>query len=200
MRFGRVEVTGGFLLLVAWLNYLDQQMVVPLALLACFCHELGHYIVIRALRHNITQVRLSVVGAEMVLDHSMGYWQEITAALAGPATNFLLAAITAQYSRSSLFVGLNLLLGMFNLLPVGELDGARALRCAISLLGGAEMAEIVSRRLNMVIAIVLLWGGTFLLGAGGNATLLIVAVWTIVSLFRRNWRKRACLNGWKRVK
>ena len=29
---GRVEVTGGFLLLVAWLNYLDRSFVVPLAL------------------------------------------------------------------------------------------------------------------------------------------------------------------------
>ena len=35
MRLGRVEVTGGFLLLTAWLNYLDRQGVVPLALLAC---------------------------------------------------------------------------------------------------------------------------------------------------------------------
>ena len=34
MRLGRVEVTGGFLLLTAWLNYLDRQGVVPLALLA----------------------------------------------------------------------------------------------------------------------------------------------------------------------
>ena len=31
MRLGRVEVTGGFLLLTAWLNYLDRQGVVPLA-------------------------------------------------------------------------------------------------------------------------------------------------------------------------
>ena len=43
MRLGRVEVTGGFLLLTAWLNYLDRQGVVPLALLACALHELGHW-------------------------------------------------------------------------------------------------------------------------------------------------------------
>lgn len=193
MRCGRVEVTGSFLLLVAWLNYLDQQMVVPLALFACFCHELGHYIVIRLLHHDIKKIRLSVVGAEMVLDHAMGYWQEMAAALAGPAVNLLLAA-AAKYSFSSLFVGLNLLLGVFNLLPVGELDGARVLRCAVSILFGADTAESVNRRLNMIITVVLLWGGAFLLLAGGNATLLNVAIWTAVSLFRRNWRKRACLN------
>ena len=35
LRPGRVEVTGGFLLLAAWLNYLDRQGIVPLALLSC---------------------------------------------------------------------------------------------------------------------------------------------------------------------
>ena len=35
LRPGRVEVTGGFLLLAAWLNYLDRQHLVPLAAAAC---------------------------------------------------------------------------------------------------------------------------------------------------------------------
>ena len=42
MRLGRVEVTGGFLLLAAWLNYLDRSLLVPAALTACALHELGH--------------------------------------------------------------------------------------------------------------------------------------------------------------
>ena len=131
----------------------------------------------------------------MVLDHTMGYWQEMVSAMAGPAVNFLLAAISSKYFHNSLFIGLNLLLGVFNLLPVGELDGARVLRCIVSLLGSADIAEVMCHRLNLVITTILLWGGTFLLLAGGNGTLLIVAIWTAVSLFRRNWRKRACLNG-----
>ena len=65
MRLGRVEVTGGFLLLTAWLNYLDRQGVVPLALLACALHELGHWAVLRALGARVRRVRLTSVGAEM---------------------------------------------------------------------------------------------------------------------------------------
>ena len=41
-----MEVTGGFLLLAAWLNYLDRQGIVPLALLSCTLHELGHLLVL----------------------------------------------------------------------------------------------------------------------------------------------------------
>ena len=43
IRLGRVEATGGFLLLVAWLNYIDPSCLVPMAMLACAVHELGHY-------------------------------------------------------------------------------------------------------------------------------------------------------------
>lgn len=57
-RLGRVEVTGGFLLLTAWLNYLDRQGVVPLALLACALHELGHWAALRALGARVRRVRL----------------------------------------------------------------------------------------------------------------------------------------------
>ena len=35
MRFGRVEISGGFFLLAAWLNYLDPAFLVPMAAVAC---------------------------------------------------------------------------------------------------------------------------------------------------------------------
>ena len=43
IRMGRVEATGGFFLLLAWLNYLDRTLVVPMALAACafLWHDLG---------------------------------------------------------------------------------------------------------------------------------------------------------------
>ena len=53
MRLGRIEATGGFFLLAAWLNYLDRQHLVPLAAAACLLHELGHYAAIRLLGGDI---------------------------------------------------------------------------------------------------------------------------------------------------
>ena len=76
MRLGRVEVTGGFLLLTAWLNYLDRQGVVPLALLACALHELGHWAALRALGARVRRVRLTAVGAEMEVDRTLSYGGE----------------------------------------------------------------------------------------------------------------------------
>ena len=42
MTWGRLRISPGFLLLMAWLLYWDGQGIVPLALLACALHESGH--------------------------------------------------------------------------------------------------------------------------------------------------------------
>ena len=124
---GRVEATGDFLLLMAWLNYLDRQGIVPMAMAACLLHELGHWAVIRLLGGQISLVRLTAVGAEMVLRCPMGYWQEGVSALAGPGVNLLLALIFCAWPGGAVFAGLNLVLACFNMLPAGRLDGGRAL-------------------------------------------------------------------------
>ncbi len=136
MRLGRVEVTGGFLLLTAWLNYLDRQGVVPLALLACALHELGHWAALRALGARVRRVRLTAVGAEMEVDRTLSYGGELLAALAGPGANLALALAFSPLTGGGLFAGLNLALACFNLLPVGQMDGGRVLRCVLAWLMG----------------------------------------------------------------
>ena len=119
---GRVEVTGGFLLLAAWLNYLDRQGIVHLALLYCALHELGHLLVLRLLGVRVRRLSITAVGAEMEIDRSLSYGGEILAALAGPLVNLALALTFCRFSRGWVFAGLNLALCCFNLLPVGRLD------------------------------------------------------------------------------
>lgn len=83
MRIGKLEVTAPFFLMLAWLNYLDRQGLVPLCVLACCFHELGHLLSIRLLSGDIKLIRLTAVGAEMVLCRPMGYGQEMVAGSSG---------------------------------------------------------------------------------------------------------------------
>lgn len=177
MRLGRVEVTGGFLLLLAWLNYLDRQTLVPLALVACAAHELGHWAVIRVLGGDISLVRLTAVGAEMVLKHALSYWQEGMAALAGPSVNMVLALVFCSIPQGEVFAGINLALACFNMIPVGRLDGGRALYSALALLIGEYWAGRIGRSLDLIFTALLLGLGTALAGLGGNITLFLVALW-----------------------
>ena len=200
MRLGRVEVTGGFLLLTAWLNYLDRQGVVPLALLVCALHELGHWAALRALGARVRRVRLTAVGAEMEVDRTLSYGGELLAALAGPGANLALALAFSPLTGGGLFAGLNLALGCFNLLPVGRLDGGRALHCLLSMSIGpaAEEAEAV---LDRVLIAFLLALGVLLIGWGGSFTLLLVALWLLAKEKEgKKGRNRSCQGLQKRVK
>lgn len=185
MRVGRVEMTGGFFLLVAWLNYLDRQALVPLAMVACALHELGHWCVIRALGGGVRLVRLTAVGAEMVLDRPMGYWQEGLAALAGPGVNLALALCFCSWEWGTTFAGLNLVLACFNLMPAGRLDGGRAMYCTLALLVGPDWAGRIGFWMDLGCMATLLGAGVLLAGGAGNITLLLVAIWILASFTKQ---------------
>ena len=67
MRLGRVEATGGFFLMLAWLNYLDRSFIVPMAAAACTAHELGHFFMIQLLKGEVKRIRLTAVDRKSVV-------------------------------------------------------------------------------------------------------------------------------------
>lgn len=197
MRLGRIEVTGGFLLLLAWLNYLDRSFLIPMALAACGAHELGHIAAIRLLGGTIKGVRLTAVGAELVLARPLAYWQEGLSALAGPGINLLLALAGCHFALT--FAGLNLTLALFNLLPVGRLDGGRAVYCTLALLAGPGPADRVGRWLDCLCTAAVMAAGLHLALRGGNITLLLAAFWLLAVFLRQNIGNRTCQRGGKKV-
>ena len=201
MRLGRVEVTGGFLLLLAWLNYLDRSFLVPMALAACAAHELGHVAAIRLLGGYVKGIRLTAIGAELVLERPLAYWQEGLSALAGPGINLLLALAGCHFTLT--FAGVNLALALFNLLPVGRLDGGRAVYCTLALLAGPGPADRVGRWLDGLCTAFVTAAGLLLALRGGNITLLLAAFWLLAIFLRQNIcrfsRNKACQRGGKKV-
>lgn len=187
MRLGRVEATGGFFLMLAWLNYLDRSFIVPMAAAACVAHELGHFFMIQLLKGEVKRIRLTAVGAEMVLGQPLGYWQEGMCALAGPGVNLLLAMGCCSFQNGLAFAGLNLALAIFNLLPVRQLDGGRALCCTIALLAGPDCAARTGCCLDCLCIGTALAAGIFLAESRGNITLLLVALWLLTASIRQGF-------------
>lgn len=200
MRLGRVEVSGGFLLLLAWLNYTDEQGLIPLAVASCALHELGHWLAIRALGGQVERVRVTIVGAEMVLSRPLSYAGEALCALAGPGVSLALAWLGHCLPGGALLAGVNLVLAVFNLLPLSALDGGRALGCAVSALAGPDAAEGLAGLLDGFLVGALVAGGAILAWKGGSVTLLFTAGWLFSSVWREKEGKRGCQIGWKRVK
>ena len=186
MGRGRVEITPGALALWALLYYLDSGHTVLQALTACALHEVGHYAALRALGGRVVRLRISCVGAELVLSarRPLGPGRELAAALAGPAVNLALAALCAGLGADWwCFAGVNLALGLFNLLPAGPLDGGRAVACLLALVGRGEWTGMVSWALTAALAMGLTAGWLLLWRAGeGSLTLPLLALWLLGGL------------------
>lgn len=115
--------------------YRDHSGLVRVGLLAALLHECGHAAVWAALTRSLPVLRFSVRG--IGLDASAARLtrrQTFLLALAGPLTNLVLcaAALARMQLRASywgyFFAAANLAVGLFNLLPVGDLDGRRMLQ------------------------------------------------------------------------
>ncbi|MBE6956638.1 MAG: peptidase M50 [Ruminococcaceae bacterium] len=197
LRWGRVEVTGGFLLLMAWLNYCDTQGLLPLGVCAAVAHEAGHWLAIRLWGGRMGRLRLSAVGAQMQMVGILSYPAELCCALAGPAVNFLLGYGAARLGWL-VFAGMNLALGMFNLLPIGALDGGRVLRCVLAIAGRPDSAMQVQMWLDRVLAMLLSALGITIAGKGGGLMLSMIGGWVLLSslkIWAEKWRKKVLSRG-----
>jgi len=187
MTLGRVEISGGAVLVAALLFYLDRSGVFAAAVLAMLLHELGHWCAIQALGGRVTALRLTCAGAELRLSAArpLSPGKMLLCALAGPAANLLLAAAGYLLARHGvgeklyLFAGLNLGLAFFNLLPASRLDGGKVLESLMAALGRPEWGRRVTAWGTAVLALLLTAGGLGLLweSEGRNFTVLLAGVW-----------------------
>lgn len=130
----RLKISQPVLLLAGLVLLLlrDPLGLVRMALAASLLHEAGHVAVFRLYKGRWPVLRISARGIGMQL---WGEWftpsQQLWLAAAGPLANFLISGLVLLWlgHRASyagyFFASTNLCVGLFNLLPLGPLDGRR---------------------------------------------------------------------------
>ena len=119
----RAELRPEAVALWSLLFYLDPARRFWPFLAACAVHETAHLLVLYLLGGRVRSLSLGILGAQ--IDTELPRWALLAATLAGPASNLLLAPLFA--CSAPRFALVNLLLGVYNLLPVPPLDGAQIL-------------------------------------------------------------------------
>lgn len=123
-------------------------------------HELGHALVARRYGVGTREiVLLPIGGAAMLSDEPSRPVHELLIALAGPLVSLGLAVgawlihLALPLALLSDLVVINLMLGLFNLVPAFPLDGGRMLRAGLAVRMGGLRATRVAARVGRLIAV-----------------------------------------------
>lgn len=132
---GKVRFTPGFLLLVALLLYQSTSIFLITFLIAATLHELGHIGLAHLLHIPVRSLSMTAFGCVLSLTNQalIPDWKLLCIAAAGPLLNLGTALLSLCLFGAPLFGAENLLLALFNLLPVFPLDGAVLLAAALSM-------------------------------------------------------------------
>ncbi|MBE6963799.1 MAG: hypothetical protein E7443_04240 [Ruminococcaceae bacterium] len=178
LKPNRLQVSVGFWLLLAWFWRANGIGLLLTVLGAAAVHEAGHWVALRCLGGEVRRLQLNVFGAVMETDsRRLTYGQEVLALLAGPAANFLGAAIAAGFrlAEARVFLGANLVLCLFNLLPIRPLDGGRVLELLVSRCWGDGAGEQATRVVSLCFSLLLCLFLCGLMGVTGGSLWLLPA-------------------------
>jgi Zn-dependent protease len=124
-------------------------------------------------------------------------WQELLTALAGPLVSLALAGILNVFEvrveniwlRSVLYnaCSMNMMLGIFNLMPGFPLDGGRIFRSVMRAFVTRAKATYIAMVVGRGVAILLGLWGLYMIFTGGNwGFIYILIAWMI---WREGWRE-----------
>ena len=194
-----------FAALYAFAGNLWQWMVVFASLLV---HEAAHAVTAAGFGFAVARISVTPIGAVASLEGDIQLRPEAEAAVAmsGPMTSLVLAAMgyllliygNADRGKIEFFVGANIVLAMFNLIPAFPLDGGRVLRALMTERLGVASATRKAVGMSRVIGI-----GIAVLGVAGVAAgyfnFLVPALGLFILITAERERQSAVCAGLKSV-
>ena len=199
----RLEVHATFVLLLAYAGWLGAKggatgvassvCTVILMFVVVVLHELGHALAARRYGIRASRILLLPIGGMAEFDSIPRQpRREILIALAGPAVNYLLAGLLllffgwpkllsetgtpTQWSQvPATLLAVNLIMGLFNLLPAFPMDGGRVLRALLAMrldyLGATRWAARIGQGIALLLSAAAAYESWF---GGQNLWLLAV--------------------------
>lgn len=174
-----------FFAVIALFLLLDTTGFGLMALLACALHELAHMLAMAIF--GISADEITFYGAGIRISSARTeFAKPMVKALilsAGCAANFALAVIFWRSAQPE-YAAINLFTGIFNLLPIGELDGAGLLNLLLLRVCRAEKIDGIMRTVGAVFSAVCIAVIVFF-GRGFSFTLITTVLYFIIVSSRR---------------
>ena len=156
------------------LFYLTKQIkLYATIMILCIIHELGHVLMGLVLGLKIEKIEIMPMGLSVsfklniedfnkkIQKGSILQLKKIAIAIAGPLTNLIMLLIVLNTDMNLKIVSneilayANILIMLFNLLPIYPLDGGRIFKELIQIFEGSIKAKIYIRKISKAVVIIL---------------------------------------------
>jgi Zn-dependent protease len=179
-----------FFAAVAVLFLFYDEKIALWGLYAAIIHEAGHLIAMFFCDIPVKSVTLYGAGISIDTKHSRDFLPcatELFILFAGAAVNFAVCAYCAVFFENAavkLFGAINLVIGLFNLLPLSSFDGGRIISALIRAICSIERAESLEHfRQNLELFIIPAAAVAFFILGNRNITLYMTLAYFMAVTF-----------------
>ena len=165
----------------------DKTGLILPTLFAVCVHELGHLFAMWLLECAPRKIKLIPTSVQITAPITRRYRNDILIALFGPLVNFLFTLVFYlnflffKNEISFYYAGINLILGLFNSLPVSGLDGGTVVYSLISQKQNPDKAAIAVRLITFSVSALLIIIAVLLTAKGFfNLSLYILGIYFLV--------------------
>lgn len=182
-----ISLSFSFFAIIAILILFDKSNYALLGLIACIVHELGHIAVMFLFSVSPKQIVFYGAGIKIVPDfkNNTTIFQDFLILIAGSTTNLIIFAVLYPLSADNfvmaLFATINLVIGIFNLIPFKHFDGGRIID--LILFSSSSHDTLKIRKAIRILSIILLviLGVVFAIFQYGNISLFLTIGYIIFS-------------------
>lgn len=177
-----------FASVITFMLLFDKTGVILPLLFAVFMHEIGHLFMMYLRESAPKRIKLIPASVQITKSFTSNYKSDILISLSGPALNvFLFLVFYFNYkchqNISTLYIALlNLIIGVFNLLPIKGLDGGTIFYCILCKYINVNKAELTLGVISFLGGMVLLLFAVLLTIRGKvNISLYIMGIYLLVT-------------------